>query len=165
MKFDLKKIYEDEFISIDVDENLRFIQAVWLQHPDSNAFRRCFMQAAEITLTHHCRLWLSDSRAVHYLEFADQNWILDHMAPLLGNSCLTKFARINSAEGLALLDMDRILHGLEISPHVKSDLELAVFMEEQGALNWLFQEAELRQEPYAKKQVEAQLLSGLINIG
>jgi hypothetical protein len=159
MSFDFEKVYEDEFISIEVDDNKRFIQVVWLKHPDSDAFRRGFIKGAEITLARNCRFWLSDSRAIHYLEFAEQNWILDFMAPMLGDSCLSKFARVNSQESLALLDIDRILYRLESSPHVRCDLEVAVFMHKQEALNWLFPEAEQLQVPLLQKKATGQALS------
>lgn len=162
MSFDFEKVFEDAFISIEVDDQLKFIQIVWLQHPDSVTFRQGFARAAEISLSRNCHFWLSDSRAVHYLEFAEQNWILDRMAPLLGHSCLTKFARVNSPEGLDLLDMDRILYGLELSPHVKSDFEIAVFMDKQQALNWLFPRAESVSKPLMQKQ--AGVLTAPINM-
>ena len=138
MNFVFEKIFEDEFIQIDVDASLGLIQVVWLQHPDSPTFRRCFSLAADLALNRNCRYWLSDARQVHYLEFADQNWILNHMAPLLGNSCLNKFARVNSIEGLSLQDLDRVMKRLEDSPHVKSSLEIAVFLDVEESLDWLF---------------------------
>jgi hypothetical protein len=86
------------------------------------------------------------------------------MAPLLGNSCLTKFARINSQESLSLLDIDRILYNLEFSPHIQGDLQVAVFMNRQEALNWLFPEGELVQEPFLQKQGRNQTLSHTLNL-
>jgi hypothetical protein len=164
MSFDFEKVFEDEFISIKIDNKLKFIQVSWLQHPDSDTFRRCFALAAEIVLARRCRYWLSDSRAVHYLEFAEQNWILDTMAPLLGNSCLTKFARINSQESLALLDIDRILYGLELSPHIRYAQELAIFMDKQEALDWLFRETEILQQSILQKRHGLQVPSGPMNL-
>lgn len=138
MNFVFEKIFEDEFIQIDLDARLGFIQVVWLQHPDSQTFRRGFSLAADVVLSRNCCYWLSDSRKVHYLEFADQNWILHHMAPLLGNSCLNKFARVNSIEGLSLQDLDRVMQRLEDSPHLKSNLEIAMFLDVEESLDWLF---------------------------
>jgi hypothetical protein len=138
MNFDFEKIYEDETVLIEVDNSLGFIHVIWRQHPDSDAYRRAFANATEICLSRKCRFWLSDSRKVHYLEFADQNWMLRDMVPLLGNSCLHKFARINSEESLSLLDIDRVLSGLEQSPDIKINVEVALFIDRQQALNWLF---------------------------
>jgi hypothetical protein len=110
----------------------------WLQHPDSAAFRQCFARAAEIAIRRNCRFWLSDARAVHYLEFADQNWILQFMVPLLFTSKLLKFARINSEESLSLLDVDRILQNLEAVAGIKYTDYVALFLNRQKAVDWLF---------------------------
>lgn len=138
MNFVFNTVFEDEFIRIDHDAHLGLVMAVWLQHPDSETFRRGFSLASEVVLKHQCRYWLSDSRQVHYLEIADQNWILNHMAPILGNSSLNKFARINSIEGLSLQDLDRVMKLLEFSPHLKSELEIAVFLDMEESIEWLF---------------------------
>jgi hypothetical protein len=151
MHFDFEKIYTDEVVLIEVDNSLEFIHVVWKQHPDSDAYRRAFARAAAVFLNRNCRFWLSDSRKVHYLEFADQNWMLRDMVPLLGNSRLTKFARINSEEGLSLLDVDRILNGLEQSPDINITVEVAVFVDRQQALNWLFPAGKQQEEGYLQK--------------
>ncbi|MGV3502627.1 MAG: hypothetical protein ACO1O1_02915 [Adhaeribacter sp.] len=138
MNFVFERVFEDEFLQIDLDAGLGLVKAVWLQHPDSDRYREGFSRAAEIVLQHNCRYWLSDSRQIHYLEIADQNWILHHMAPMMGNSCLSRFARVNSIEGLYLQDLDRVMQQLESSPHLKSDLEIAVFLDMEQSINWLF---------------------------
>lgn len=164
MNFDLEKVFGDEFLSIEIDDKLNFIQVVWHQHPDSETFRRGFALAADIVLARGCRFWLSDSRAVHYLEFAEQNWILDRMVPLLGNSRLIKFARINSQESLTLLDIDRILAALELSPHIRYGQQIAIFMDKQEALSWLFPKTELLQQSALQKQRDLQLTSGHVHM-
>jgi hypothetical protein len=138
MNFVFEKIFEDEFLRIDLDAGLGLVKAVWLQHPDSETYRKGFSRSAEVVLRHNCQYWLSDSRQIHYLEIADQNWIVSQIAPLMGNSCLNKFARVNSVEGLYLQDLDRVMQQLETSPHVKSELEVAVFLDMEQSINWLF---------------------------
>lgn len=151
MHFDFEKVYEDDVALIEVDNSLEFIHVFWKQHPDSEAYRRAFAQATAVFLNRNYRLWLSDSRKVHYLEFADQNWMLRDMVPLLGNSSLTKFARINSEEGLSLLDIDRVLNGLEESPDININVKVAVFVDRQQALNWLFSDGYQQEEGYLHK--------------
>jgi hypothetical protein len=151
MNFDFEKMYQDEFVLIEVDDSLKFLQIVWLQHPDSDTYRRAFSFATETFLSRKYRFWLSDSRKVHYLEFADQNWMLRDMVPLLGNSCLSKFARINSEEGLSLLDVDRVLSNLDQSADIKINVQVAVFLDKQQALNWLFPTGEQQEESFLQK--------------
>jgi hypothetical protein len=138
MELDFEKVYEDEFVTVEVNDDRSFIQVVWLQHPDSNNFRRCFMQAAELAIIRKCHFWLSDARAVHYLEFADQNWMLQYMVPLLRTSHLTKYARITSEESFSLLDVDRIIQNVELSDNSQTNDHIALFLDKKSALNWLF---------------------------
>jgi hypothetical protein len=151
MHFDFEKVFEDEFASIEIDPGQGFMVVIWHQHPDSDTFRRCFSLAASFTLSRKCRFWLSDARAVHYLEFADQNWILHEMVPLLGNSSLCKFARINSEESFSLLDVGRILDNLDASPYIQIAVEVALFIDRQQALNWLFPGADQEEEAFFQK--------------
>jgi hypothetical protein len=141
MDFDFEKIYENAFISVEIDNNLDFIQIVWLQHPDSDTFRHCYAQATELALIRNCRFWLSDARAVHYLEFADQNWFLHYMVPLLRGSKLLKYARINSEESLSMLDTDRILQQLDLSKG-----RVGIFLDRAAALDWLFPVTQLQEK-------------------
>lgn len=158
MNFVFENIFEDEFIRLDLDDSLGLVLLVWLQHPDSETYRRGFSLAGEVVLKHQCRYWLSDSRQIHYLEMADQNWILNHMAPMLGNSSLNKFARINSIEGLYLQDLDRVMQQLESSPHLKTELEIAVFLDMEESIKWLFSAHEPRHQVENSWQTSSMVL-------
>jgi hypothetical protein len=148
--FAFEKVYENEFISIEIDNNLDFIQVVWLQHPDSDTFRQCYAQATELALIRNCRFWLSDARAVHYLEFADQNWFLHFMVPLLRSSRLLKYARINSEESLSMLDTDRILQQLDLTKG-----RVGIFLERAAALDWLFPVNQLQENGCSPQCLQA----------
>jgi hypothetical protein len=138
MEFNFEKVYEDNILTIEIDTGKSFIYLCWLQHPDSENLRQSFALAAEFAIIRNCQYWLSDARAVHYLEFADQNWMLQFMVPLLRTSHLVKYARINSEESLSLLDMDRIVENIESSASKDNKGKVAVFVDRQSALDWLF---------------------------
>jgi hypothetical protein len=53
--------------------------------------------------------WLSGMRAIRYIEFADQNWLLSEIVPMLKKSLLVKFARLTTAESLVLMAAARVM--------------------------------------------------------
>lgn len=133
-------LYQDEFINIELDAQARYISVEWLQHPTSEVFRERFHKAAELSNKHKCLYWLSDSRAIHYLEFADQNWMMAHIFPLLPDSHLVKFARITSIESIALMDTARIYSSLEHMQGTELKTQLEIFTDKESALEWLFRD-------------------------
>lgn len=132
--------YLDEYVKIETDDNLKYIYVEWLKHPTSEAFRRGFYKAAELTIDAGYLYWLSDSRTVHYIEFADQNWMLDQIMPLLPKAKLLKFARITTLESIALMDLSRIFNSLDDLTTSGISTTLEVFTNKEDALDWLFPE-------------------------
>jgi hypothetical protein len=98
--------------------------------------REGFRRLAGIVLESESRYWLSDARAIHYLEFADQNWLLREMAPVLRKSRLVRFARLTTPEGM-LMDVARLygMVGELTGPGITPRLEM--FTDREAALEWL----------------------------
>jgi hypothetical protein len=134
----LNTLYQDEYIIIQLDEQLKFVYVEWLKHPSSEIFRQNFKKAIEACIDSNCQYWLSDARALHYVEFADQNWMLELIYPLLPKSNLLKFARVNTLESIALMDVARVCTILEQFPEFKLKTQLEVFNFKAAALDWMF---------------------------
>lgn len=134
-------VYQDEYVKVEVDEAARFIYVEWLLHPDSHNFRRIFQKLADITLQTRSAYWLSDARAIRYIEFADQNWLLSDIAPRLKESQLVKFARLSTPESLALLDVVRIYDMVVKLVGIDLKDKMEVFTDKEAALHWLFADA------------------------
>ena len=142
IKLHLQKIYQDDYVRVELDETFRFIYVEWFQHPDSDTFRHIFQKLADLTIENKCQFWLSDARAIHYIEFADQNWLLQQMAPLLKTSNLKKFARLTTEESLALLDVVRVYNMVEQLTELGITTKLELFTTKEAALNWLMKDVE-----------------------
>lgn len=138
LSLQLETVYKTEHIIIRLDKQLKFVYVEWLKHPSSEIFRQDFKKAIEICLSNECQYWLSEAHAIHYLEFADQNWMLELIYPLLPKSNLLKFARVNTVESIALMDVARICTTLEQLPEFTLKTQLEVFSSKESALNWLF---------------------------
>ncbi|MBC5991998.1 hypothetical protein [Pontibacter cellulosilyticus] len=136
--FQLQTVYEDEYLKVEIDEKQSFIYVEWYKHPSSDKFRQLFQKLAAITIDNKIEYWLSDARAIHYLEFSDQNWLLQTVAPLLKKSTLKKFARVTTKEGLALMDATRIYSGIEQQRDFEVKTKFELFISKEAALDWLY---------------------------
>ena len=146
----LRQIYLDEYLKIAVDDKLRFILVEWLRHVTGEKFREHFRKAANFATALKSEYWLSDARAIHYLEFADQNWLIREMAPLLQKTKLVKFARLTTIESLSLLDATQVYGKLEKLTHLKIKTALELFTDKDVALDWLFSDVDIIKYPNTK---------------
>jgi hypothetical protein len=137
----LKEIYEDHHVKIEVDDSLRVIYIKWLKDADSEAFRHCLIKEAQLIFERGCRLWLSDARKVSFISYADQNWLLQEIVPMLKSSELQKFARVVTEESYALMDAHRVFCYIEEATELKVATKLELFVDMESALSWLFEEA------------------------
>ena len=134
----LQPAFRNEYLKAEVDQEHRLIYVEWLRHPDSQALREGFRKLAGIVLESGSRYWLSDARAIRYLEFADQNWLLSEMAPVLKKSRLVKFARLTTPEGMLMMDVTRLYDMVGKMTELGITTKLEMFTSKEAALEWLF---------------------------
>ena len=80
---------------------------------------------------------MNDCQAIHYLEFADQNWLAQQIELVFSDSKIKKFARVTTIESFSLVDMNRIFKLLRNGKLGKAGVEFEEFLDKQEALNWL----------------------------
>lgn len=136
-KLKLQPVFQNEYIKVSEDRVQRLIYVEWLQHPDSQALRDGFRRLADIVLESKSKYWLSDAKAIHYLEFADQNWLLNEMAPVLKQSQLVKFARLTTQEGMLMMDAARLYEMVGKLTALGITTQLEMFTSKEAALEWL----------------------------
>lgn len=146
IQLQLEQIYHDDYLKVEVDDKVKFIYVEWFKHPDSPDFRRLFYLLADITLATKSKFWLSDAKAIHYIAFADQNWLLREMLPMLQKSDLLKFARLTTEESLLQLDVVRVYSMVEQLTQFGIKTKLELFTNKVTALNWLFDDIQPHQE-------------------
>lgn len=135
----LQLLHHDETTRLEIDPAAKFIYLQWLKHPDSTAFRDNFLRAIQASIDHDCQFWLSDARAIHYLELADQNWVMREIVPMLPQINLQKFARLSKMESISLMDIPQVFDKLGQLPDFKSKHKLEIFATKEDALHWLFE--------------------------
>ncbi|MEJ8803850.1 hypothetical protein [Pontibacter sp. H249] len=142
IELQLENAYQDDFLLAEIDKAFGFMRVTWYCHPNSQEFRRLFEILVNLVIKHKIKYWLSKSTAILYLEFSDQNWVLDHVIPPLRLSGLTKYARITTKECMTLMDVSRIISNLDQEKISGSKLTLEQFLTEEDALDWLLSELE-----------------------
>ena len=135
-------IFLDEFLKISWDDTIKLIYLEWLQHPISEAFRPRFTKAVALSIEKKSRYWISDSQSIHFLEFADQNWLANEMGPLCFKTQLKKLARITTIESFSLVDMNRIFAQLKRPGPGKVVTKFEEFLDKQEAFSWILADVE-----------------------
>ncbi len=135
----LTTLLRNEHVAIEFDDNLKYIQLTWLKHPESDIFRSMFNTAVAYCIEYNSELWYSDARAIHYLEFADQKWVLTNIAPQLPLTKVRKFARLSSLESISLMDINHMYDAVE-EKGVVNGTKCEIFTDKNEALHWLFSE-------------------------
>ncbi|WP_205504371.1 hypothetical protein [Rufibacter psychrotolerans] len=143
----VKLVYQDDYLKVEVDENVKFIYLEWFSPPATPQFREAFQAAARLALDLKIEYWLSDARVIPYLDFAEQNWVLREMTPLLMASPLRKYARLSTKESIGLLDFHRIYSALSSSPDLEARTQFEAFTDKDSALEWLFADYKEEQAP------------------
>ncbi|MHC2990665.1 hypothetical protein OB13_03355 [Pontibacter sp. HJ8] len=137
IKLHLQAVFQNDYVKVEIDSAHGLIYVEWLQHPDSQALREGFLKLADIVLASKSKYWLSDAKAIHYLEFADQNWLISEMAPVLKKSQLVKFARLTTQEGMLMMDVARLYEMVGKLTALGITTQLEMFTSKEAALEWL----------------------------
>jgi hypothetical protein len=130
--------YQTEFVRIEVNLGLGFIQTTWLQQPSSSdLFRKETRLVMEYALEHHVFRGLFDVRNRDYLDMSDQNWLVRDIFPRLKGRHI-RLAYLVSMAGLEIMDTFHIHSTIAKNPEFNNDLELDIFLDREEALKWLF---------------------------
>ena len=132
-------IFKDEVLTIVIDSTKSLLQLTWLQHPDSEQYRKGYRLAILIAFAHKVKYWLTDSRQVPYVLLADQYWMYTKMRPLLKGGKLHKVAIVLQPETLMMTDQKPTLENPERMAKSEKLFNLDFFLDIASALLW-FQE-------------------------
>jgi len=130
-------IFRDECMRIELDNKQGYIETEWLRHLSSKEYRRCMSVAFKLIQEHRCQYWLSDARKLHYVELADQNWLVYDYFPQLASS-VKKIARIMTEEGLLMMDLQSVSDKIELKQDLAAIFQVVPFLDKESALEWLF---------------------------
>ncbi|RNI28255.1 hypothetical protein EFA69_19520 [Rufibacter immobilis] len=134
----LQPLHQDDYLKIEIDPHVSFIYLEWLKTPQNDTFRELFRMAVSLAVDLNSEYWLSDARTIPYLDFANQNWVIREVTPLLAASKLRKYARLSSKESIDLLDIHRIYETLSSQTNFTAITKFESFTSKEAAQEWLF---------------------------
>ena len=129
-------IYETEFVEIEANPELFFIQITWLQQPSSALFQEETNKLVQYALTNNFNKSLFDVRKRDFLDIADQNWLVRDVFPLFKGRQIQLAYLVNSA-GLEIMDTFRIHDCVINNPELKRSVHIEIFLDLEDALEWL----------------------------
>lgn len=129
-------IYETEFVKIEENRELNYIQINWLQQPTSALFREETKKLVDYALANNFSKSLFDVRKRDYLEVTDQNWLVRDIFPLFRDRHI-KLAYLVNSVGLEIMDTFRIHDSVFNNPELKHIVYIEIFLDLPDALEWL----------------------------
>jgi hypothetical protein len=130
--------YQTDFVTIENNQELSYIQITWLKQPDSALFRQETKMLADFALRHNYKFALIDVRRRDYLDKSDQNWLVREIFPLLKGRNI-RLAYLVSPVGLEIMDTFHIHDRVLNNPELKRHIEIDIFLDKEDALKWLLQ--------------------------
>jgi hypothetical protein len=134
----LTTLYQTEFVTIEVNTALSFIQISWLQQPSSDLFRKETTLLTDYALSNNYSNALFDIRNRNYLDMADQNWLVGEIFPRLKGRHI-RLAYLVSTAGLEIMDIFRVHDRVVNNPDLEKNLEIDIFLDKEDALKWLLE--------------------------
>jgi hypothetical protein len=130
--------YRSDFVIIEYNQELSYIEITWLKQPDSALFRRETKRLTKFVLSHNYKFALIDVRKRDYLDISDQNWLVREIFPMLKGHNV-RLAYLVSTVGLEIMDTFHIHDKVINNPELKRHIEIDIFLDKEDALKWLLQ--------------------------
>jgi hypothetical protein len=132
----VSSLYQSEFVTIEFNQDLSYIQITWLQQPSSDLFRQETKRLADFALQNNYANALFDVRNRDYLDMGDQNWLVRDIFPLFKGRHI-RLAYLVSPVGLEIMDTFKIHDMVIHNPELKWHIEIDIFLDKEDALKWL----------------------------
>ena len=124
-----------DYLSISLKKEERLLHTKWLRNVSSDEYREGITVVKELILQHQVELWLTDSRLLGHILFADQQWIKREMAPLIKSSNLKRIARVLTEDVFHYISFENMIQ--RVKEEYDTSVELAQFSSLEAAFDWL----------------------------
>lgn len=132
--------FQNHFVSLSYDVALSLGLARWNGRLHSEELREAYLLCHEMINRFSLTRWLADDRLMGEISPADLKWGLEVHVPRMAQSPLLKIARIPSR-----YEKNRLAVETMINKGYTYGLKLVIrdYKDEQGALEWLLENAEI----------------------
>ena len=132
----VEPVYQTDFVTIEVNPELQYIQITWLQQPSSALFRKETNWLVDFAQKHGYHRSLFDVRKRDYLDMSDQNWLVREIFPKFHTRKI-RLAYLVSTVGLEIMDTFKIHDQVIHNPELKQHIEIDIFLDREDALKWV----------------------------
>lgn len=130
-------IYQDSWIRIQEKPDWQFWQVTWLKHPRSSEFRKQLENQIKILAGKKITKILCDITQIHYLELADQRYLIEEALPQYIMGEKVQIAYLVNEATYELVYMNRIAEKIKNHPQLQEFLQVEFFSYQQEAIAWL----------------------------
>jgi len=114
------------------------VQIHWSVHCSGQPLRDLLSEALRHASSHRLTAWACDMRKLHYMEMADQNWLLRELFPSFSAECHHRVAFVVN------INYYELMSGVQTQNMVGNNMSLAAlidmdfFLTNDEAVHWLF---------------------------
>ncbi|WP_147294164.1 hypothetical protein [Pontibacter diazotrophicus] len=113
----------------------QLLRSQWLRNVTSAEYREGVKVLKNCIVQHEIELWLTDSRLLDTILFADQQWLKREIGPLFKSSSLQRIARVLTEDVFNYIWLENIVQ--QIKEEHEVTVELAQFSSLEAAFDWL----------------------------
>jgi hypothetical protein len=135
--FLLNTIYQNAWITIQEKPDCQFWQVTWLMHPRSDEFRAQITTQLKILAGKNITKFICDITRIHYLEIADQRYLVEEALPQYIMGEKAKIAYLVNNATYELLYLNRIAEKIKSHPQLQEFLQVEFFFYRLEAITWL----------------------------
>lgn len=124
-----------DFLLLTLDKEEQLLRSTWLRNVTSAEYREGVTVMKKYILHHKVAFWLTDSRLLDTILFADQQWLKREIGPLFKSSSLQRIARVLTEDVFNYIWLENIIQ--QIREEYEITVELAQFSSLEAAFDWL----------------------------
>ncbi|RDV16826.1 hypothetical protein DXT99_03340 [Pontibacter diazotrophicus] len=124
-----------DFLLLTLHKEEQLLRSQWLRNVTSAEYREGVKVLKNCIVQHEIELWLTDSRLLDTILFADQQWLKREIGPLFKSSSLQRIARVLTEDVFNYIWLENIVQ--QIKEEHEVTVELAQFSSLEAAFDWL----------------------------
>lgn len=134
----LELVYQNYFIKMETNSEYNYIKYSWLNHPNSEIYRKETERFAALVYKDNFTNLLLDVRGRRFLADKDQDWLLQEIIPRFKDRQI-RFAYLIDIEDFEIMDTYKIHDSILVNPRYSKHFNGMIFINEEEAQNWLLE--------------------------
>ena len=129
---------EDEHYRVEMQESSSVLYVLWKRHLEGEQLQERYLTLLSLIRHFKPRTWLGNATAMRYTTLQDAKWVFSTFLPILFNSSIAKYARVELSQSLLTLDSQHLKERLNTrNQRLEKAFEFGCFTDEEQARTWL----------------------------